>query len=61
MHSKHHLSVLKRTVPTLPLATASLVLCSTVSAQTALPVPNPGFEAGAPQVSCYSPVPWSSP
>ena len=57
MRRKDHLLVVRRTVCTLPAATASLVLCSTVSAQTALPVPNPGFEAGAPQVSCYSPVP----
>jgi len=57
MHSEHHLSFLKGTLSKLPAAIASLILCSTLSAQSALPVPNPGFEVGAPQVSCYSPVP----
>ncbi|MEY2794431.1 MAG: hypothetical protein RIR10_147 [Planctomycetota bacterium] len=57
MHRKHHLSFLKGTLSKLPAAIASLVLCSAASAQTALSVPNTGFEVGAPQVSGYSPVP----
>ena len=34
MHSKHHLSSLKRTLSKLPAAVASLILCSAASAQT---------------------------
>jgi hypothetical protein len=57
MHSEHHLSFLERTLSKLSAAIASPIPCSAASAQSALPVSNPGFEVGAPQVSCYSPVP----